>query len=112
MRWASRTSPCRPAPSGSGARCRAPEEDRTMRDFAYHRPESLQQAVSVRKSAADGAYLAGGMTLIPTLKQRLAQPSDLVDLAALKDLAGVRTEGGALVIGAMTRHAAVAASPD
>jgi carbon-monoxide dehydrogenase medium subunit len=83
-----------------------------MRDFAYHRPDSLQQAVSLRKGAADGAYLAGGMTLIPTLKQRLAEPSDLVDLGALKDLAGVRIDGGALVIGAMTRHAAVAASPE
>ncbi|HEY1427232.1 MAG TPA: xanthine dehydrogenase family protein subunit M [Caulobacteraceae bacterium] len=83
-----------------------------MRDFAYHRPTSAQEAVRLRQGAADGAYLAGGMTLIPTLKQRLADPSDLVDLGALSDLVGVRTEGGALVIGAMTRHAAVAASPD
>jgi carbon-monoxide dehydrogenase medium subunit len=83
-----------------------------MRDFAYHRPGTLQEAVSLRGGAADGAYLAGGMTLIPTLKQRLAQPSDLVDLAALNDLAGVRTEAGAIVIGAMTRHAAVAASAE
>ena len=83
-----------------------------MRDFAYHRPGSLQDAVSLRRGAADGAYLAGGMTLIPTLKQRLAQPSDLVDLGGLKDIAGVRLDGAALVIGAMTRHAAVAASPE
>jgi len=83
-----------------------------MRDFAYHRPASLAEAVALRQGAADGAYLAGGMTLIPTLKQRLAEPSDLVDLGALNDLAGVRVEGGALVIGAMTRHAAVAASPE
>jgi carbon-monoxide dehydrogenase medium subunit len=83
-----------------------------MRDFAYHRPDALPDAVSLRTSAADGAYLAGGMTLIPTLKQRLAQPSDLVDLGGLKDLAGVRVDGTTLVIGAMTRHAAVAASPD
>jgi carbon-monoxide dehydrogenase medium subunit len=83
-----------------------------MHDFAYHRPESLTHAVSLRQGAADGAYLAGGMTLIPTLKQRLAQPSDLVDLAALKDLAGVRVDAGHVTIGAMTRHAAVAASPD
>jgi carbon-monoxide dehydrogenase medium subunit len=82
-----------------------------MRDFAYHRPASLADAISLRTSAADGAYLAGGMTLIPTLKQRLAQPSDLVDLGALGDLAGVRPGGAGPVIGAMTRHAAVAASP-
>jgi carbon-monoxide dehydrogenase medium subunit len=83
-----------------------------MQDFAYHRPQSLGEAVSLRRAAADGAYLAGGMTLIPTLKQGLAQPSDLVDLAGLDDLAGVRREGETLVIGAMTRHAAVASSPE
>ena len=83
-----------------------------MRDFAYHRPGSLHDAVTLHRGAADGAYLAGGMTLIPTLKQRLAQPSDLVDLGGLADLAGVRLESGALVIGAMTRHAIVAASPE
>jgi len=83
-----------------------------MQDFAYHRPESLDAAVSLRRGAADGAYLAGGMTLIPTLKQGLAQPSDLVDLGALKDLAGIRVDGGGVTIGAMTRHAAVAASDE
>ena len=44
-----------------------------MYEFAYHRPESLAQAASLRRGAADGAYLAGGMTLIPALKQRLAR---------------------------------------
>jgi carbon-monoxide dehydrogenase medium subunit len=83
-----------------------------MQDFAYHRPQSLGEAVALRRAAADGAYLAGGMTLIPTLKQGLAQPSDLVDLAGLGDLAGVRREGETLVIGAMTRHAAVASSSE
>ena len=83
-----------------------------MQDFAYHRPESIDAAVSLRRGAPDGAYLAGGMTLIPTLKQRLAQPSDLVDLGALKDLAGIRLEGDRLAIGAMTRHAVVAASAE
>jgi carbon-monoxide dehydrogenase medium subunit len=81
-----------------------------MQDFAYHRPESVDAAVATRRGAADGFYLAGGMTLIPTLKQRLAAPSDLVDLRALKDLAGIRVDGGAVVIGAMTRHATVASS--
>ncbi len=83
-----------------------------MYDFAYHRPGSLAEAVSLRRGAADGAYLAGGMTLIPTLKQRLAQPSDLVDLGALRELAGIRVEDGVVTIGAMTRHAAVAASSE
>ncbi|HZZ87560.1 MAG TPA: xanthine dehydrogenase family protein subunit M [Caulobacteraceae bacterium] len=83
-----------------------------MHEFAYHRPESLHEAVTLRRGAADGAYLAGGMTLIPTLKQRLAQPSDLVDLARLGDLAGIRVDASGVTIGAMTRHAAVAASAE
>jgi carbon-monoxide dehydrogenase medium subunit len=83
-----------------------------MYDFAYHRPESLTQAASLLRNAEDGAYLAGGMTLIPALKQRLAQPSDLVDLAGLKDLVGVRVDGRSVIIGAMTRHASVAGSPE
>ncbi len=83
-----------------------------MYEFAYHRPGSLAEAASLRRGAADGAYLAGGMSLLPALKQRLASPSDLVDLAGLKDLVGIRVGGGAVTIGAMTRHAAVAASPE
>jgi xanthine dehydrogenase iron-sulfur cluster and FAD-binding subunit A len=51
------------------------------------------------------------MTLIPTLKQRLAKPSDLVDLAKIDSLRGIREEGDALVIGAMTRHVDVERSP-
>src|SRR3546814_20216592 len=52
--------------------------------------------------------MAGGMTLIPTMKQRLASPSAVVDLGAIAALKGIREEGGQLVIGAMTTHAAVA----
>lgn len=81
-----------------------------MYDFGYHRPASVDDAVAALKQAGDGKILAGGMTLIPTLKQRLAQPSDLVDLGGLSDLKGIREDGGALVIGAMTPHAEVAAS--
>ena len=83
-----------------------------MHDFAYHRPLTVDAAVSTRKSAADGAYLAGGMTLLPTLKQGLAAPSDLVDLGAVAGLAGIEVEGDRVVIGAMTRHADVAASAE
>ena len=56
--------------------------------------------------------MAGGMTLIPTLKQRLAKPSDVVDLGGIKELAGIKVEGNNVVIGAMTRHADVASSAD
>jgi len=81
-----------------------------MQAFDYHRPSSLAAAVALRAGAADGTYLAGGMTLLPTLKQRLAAPSDVIDLGGLPDLSGITESSGALTIGAMTRHAAVAES--
>ncbi|MEZ5667071.1 MAG: xanthine dehydrogenase family protein subunit M [Alphaproteobacteria bacterium] len=83
-----------------------------MYNFAYHRPSSLAEAASAISGASDGKLLAGGMTLIPTMKQRLAEPSDLVDLGAIRDLAGISASGDGLKIGAMTTHAAVAASAD
>ncbi|HVN00631.1 MAG TPA: xanthine dehydrogenase family protein subunit M [Caulobacteraceae bacterium] len=83
-----------------------------MNGFDYHRPATVDAAVAARRAAADGAYLAGGMTLIPTLKQGLAQPSDLIDLGAVAGLAGVTASGETVVVGAMTRHADVAASPE
>jgi len=82
-----------------------------MYDFAYRRPQSLAEAEALLGAAEDGKLLAGGMTLIPTLKQRLANPSDLIDLASIPGLAGVTEEAGGLRIGAMTRHAEVAADP-
>jgi aerobic carbon-monoxide dehydrogenase medium subunit len=81
-----------------------------MYAFEYHRPKSVAEAVSLIKGASDGKLLAGGHTLLPTLKQRLAQPSDLVDLGAIAELKGIRQEGDRLVIGAMTTHAEVAGS--
>ena len=56
--------------------------------------------------------MSGGMTLIPTLKQRLAKPSDVVDLGGIKELAGIKVEGNGVTIGGMTRHADVASSAD
>ena len=56
--------------------------------------------------------MSGGMTLIPTLKQRLAKPSDVVDLNGIKELAGIKVEGNGVTIGGMTRHADVASSAD
>lgn len=79
-----------------------------MYNFNYHRPLSVNEAVDRLGSVPDGQLLAGGMTLIPTLKQRLANPSDLIDLSAIEELRGVREEDGAVVIGATTTHAAVA----
>ncbi len=81
-----------------------------MYAFNFHRPSSIDEAARLLRSTEDGQFLAGGQTLLQTLRQRLAQPSDLIDLSALPELQGVRREGDALVIGAMTRHAEVARS--
>ena len=79
-----------------------------MHSFNYHSASSLEDAVSSLAAASDGALLAGGMTLIPTLKLRLASPSDLISIRAISGLSGVSEERGAVVIGATTCHAAVA----
>tara|TARA_R110002072_G_scaffold11668_13_gene52334 strand:- start:1860 stop:2651 length:792 start_codon:yes stop_codon:yes gene_type:complete len=81
-----------------------------MYNFNYHRPSSADEAVQAVSSAEEGKFLAGGMTLLPTMKQRLAAPSDLVDLAGIAALKGVTDGGDYLVIGAMTTHAEVAAN--
>ena len=78
-----------------------------MYDFNYQRATSVQDATAKYKAASDARFLAGGMTLIPVLKQRLDQPSDVIDLAGLKDLVGISEEGGAIVIKALTTHHAV-----
>ncbi len=81
-----------------------------MYDFSYHLPGSLDEAASALAGAEDGALLAGGQTLIPTLKQRLASPSDVVDLGGIAELRGISAAEGVVTIGAMTTHAEVAAS--
>jgi aerobic carbon-monoxide dehydrogenase medium subunit len=81
-----------------------------MYAFTYHRPTSLAEAAA-QLAADDAKALAGGQTLLPTMKQRLASPSALVDLGRIAELSGVSREGARIVVGAMTRHADVAASP-
>jgi aerobic carbon-monoxide dehydrogenase medium subunit len=82
-----------------------------MYAFDFQRPSSLADAT--RAAQAGGAkVLAGGQTLLASMKLRLANPEVLVDLGGIPELAGIRREGNALVIGAMTRHADVAASPE
>jgi carbon-monoxide dehydrogenase medium subunit len=83
-----------------------------MRDFEYHAPKTVDAALSLLRDKEDGKIIAGGMTLLPTLKQRLAAPSDLIDLAAIAEMKGVCRDGNELVIGAMTCHADVAANAD
>ena len=81
-----------------------------MYEFNVHKPGSVADAVSALKGAEDGKFMAGGQTLIPTMKQRLASPSDVVDLGGIGELKGISDDGGAVKIGAMTTHAEVAAS--
>ena len=81
-----------------------------MFEFNYVKAKSLVEAQALVRAHPDAKLLSGGMTLIPTLKQRLAQPSHLVDIGGLPELRGVEVKGGQLVIGAATRHAEVAAS--
>src|SRR5690349_7432503 len=77
-----------------------------MYEFDYTRPANLDDAAG-KLGDADAKLVAGGMTLIPTLKLRLAKPSQLVDLSAIATLKGISEDGDTIVIGAMTRHAEV-----
>jgi aerobic carbon-monoxide dehydrogenase medium subunit len=81
-----------------------------MYQFTYHRPDSLRKAVTLLQKQEDAKLLAGGHTLLPTMKQRLASPAHLVDLNKVPGLSGVEAAGRTLLIGAMTRHADVASS--
>jgi len=77
-----------------------------MHAFEYTKANSLDDAVAAL--AAGGQALAGGQTLIASLKQRLAQPDTLIDLGGIPEIQGVRRVGDALWIGAMTTHQTVA----
>ncbi|WP_022719838.1 xanthine dehydrogenase family protein subunit M [Rhodopseudomonas sp. B29] len=81
-----------------------------MKSFAYHQPSQVPEAARLLGALEDSKIVAGGMTLIPTLKQRLAAPPALIDLSKLPGLSGIKDEGPTITIGAMTRHADVARS--
>jgi carbon-monoxide dehydrogenase medium subunit len=80
--------------------------------FDYHRPATLEEATALFAAADDPQWLAGGMTLLPTLKLRLAAPSDLIDLAGIDELFGIEKANGRVGIGAMTLHDEVARSSE
>ena len=80
--------------------------------FDYQKPASAKNAVELAASAQEAKFLAGGMTLLPTMKQRLASPGQLIDLGGLDELRGVAVDGKTVTIGAMTRHYDVANSPE
>ncbi len=81
-----------------------------MYEFNYHRPSSLDEVRRILGDNDEAKLLAGGMTLLPTMKMRLASPSDLVDLSSIEGLADISDSGDAIEVGAMVRHAEVASS--
>lgn len=81
-----------------------------MKTFSYQKPTSVAQATGAAKG--DAKFLAGGQSLLAAMKLRLAEPPTLVDLAGIAELTGLKVEGNAITIGAMVKHADVAASPD
>jgi aerobic carbon-monoxide dehydrogenase medium subunit len=83
-----------------------------MENFGFHRPKDVAGAVAAAKKAPDGKYLGGGQSLLPVMKLGLATPTDLISLAGIAELKGIRIEGKELVIGAATTHADVADSAE
>ena len=81
-----------------------------MYAFTLERPTSLADAAKL--ASAGSKVLAGGQTLLASMKQRLSDPGAMVDLGNVKELSGIKREGNAIVIGAMTRHLDVANSAD
>ncbi|MBR1281520.1 xanthine dehydrogenase family protein subunit M [Bradyrhizobium sp. AUGA SZCCT0177] len=81
-----------------------------MYETIYHRPSSVDEAVALFGKGSESKYLAGGHTLIPVMKQRLASPSDVIDLAKVKDMIGIEPTGDGIRIKAATTHYDVANS--
>jgi len=81
-----------------------------MYETTYHRPSSVDEAAALFSKGKEAKYLAGGHTLLPVMKQRLASPSDVIDLGRIKDLIGIEASGDALTIKAATTHYDVAGS--
>src|ERR1700691_5380726 len=126
MPSARKTSPCRrrrkrygPHCKNPAARCRTRRDAKkfkklrraTMYSFTFERPQTLRQAVNLLSKNADAKLLAGGHTLLPTMKLRLGKPPVLSDKSRTEGLTGIELKGRALVIGAMTRHVDVNTSP-
>jgi carbon-monoxide dehydrogenase medium subunit len=82
-----------------------------MYSFTFERPQTLRQAVNLLSKNADAKLLAGGHTLLPTMKLRLANPPVLIDMSRIEGLTGIELTGRAVTIGALTRHNDVHTSP-
>jgi carbon-monoxide dehydrogenase medium subunit len=82
-----------------------------MYAFTFHRPQTVRQAAGLLTKNEDAKLLAGGQTLLPTMKLRLAGPPQIIDMTLIEGLSGIELSGRSLTIGAMTRHYEVNASP-
>jgi carbon-monoxide dehydrogenase medium subunit len=83
-----------------------------MYETTYHRPSSVAEAAALFAKGSESKYLAGGHTLIPVMKQRLAGPSDVIDLARIKELVGIELSGDTLTIKAATTYYDILQSAD
>ncbi len=83
-----------------------------MYAFTFHRPDTLRQAASLLSENEEAKILAGGHTLLPTMKLRLAGPPQLIDLSRIEGLAGIEVSARSITIGAMTRHVDVHTSSE
>jgi carbon-monoxide dehydrogenase medium subunit len=83
-----------------------------MYETIYHRPSSVEDAAALFAKGSESKYLAGGHTLIPVMKQRLAAPSDVIDLGRIKDLVGIELSADALTIKAATTYFDITQSAD
>ena len=81
-----------------------------MKEFNFHRPATVKDAAALLAAHPEGKLLAGGQSLLPVLKLEMAAPSDLISLARIPELRGIRSAGGEVTIGAATTHAEVASS--
>src|ERR1700758_368063 len=114
MRSAPRIWPCRRRPRRSGRRSARPrrcskQQNRitrslTMYEFKYVRPTSVRQAANMLAKDSDAKILAGGHSLLPAMKLRLAKHTQLLDLGRIEGLNNIELKGRSLDIGAMTRH--------
>src|ERR1700754_4178138 len=107
MRSATTSWKCRQRPTAYGTPFTV-ERSKSMYETIYHRPSSVDEAAALFAKGKEAKYLAGGHTLIPVMKQRLASPSDVIDLARIKDLVGVVPTGNGIEIKAATTHYDVA----
>lgn len=83
-----------------------------MHAFSYHKPSSLDDALSLAGKHAEGKILAGGQSLVQAMKLRLTSPTDIIDLGGVKELIGIKVNGSNITIGAMTCHADVETNAD